>query len=415
MSKRRASTRNASGGHIEERGDGTYRVIASTGERLPSGHYRYVKRTVHGSPRDAQQALARLLVEIDEQKRAHPSPSGHAPLPSSYTVATWAEKWLALVSTTISPNTHKAYASYVANHITPGLGHHALTALRPHHIVQWIDHMRDIVPLHKRVHNATALSPTSILRHYRVLAIMLQAAVYRGIITTNPARQVEPPRPSTTEAKHYGALDVSALIAHLAPESPLWRALILLAVTTGMRRGELAALEWNDIRWDDNLITIKASAYVVPGRAQSLKSPKSYHGIRVVPLVSSPPVTTALRAWQDAQAAIKDALPDTAWRAGDHVFSTPDGNWIQIDWITREWKRFITTHALPPLPFHGLRHTAATILLGNGMSALGTSRLLGHSQPSTTSNLYGHAPDGMLEQAAGIFSALITTDHSHGE
>jgi integrase len=93
------------------------------------------------------------------------------------------------------------------------------------------------------------------------------------------------------------------------------------------------------------------------------------------------------------------------WEGGNFIFTEPSGKWTYIDDVTARWKSFLERHMLPTMTFHGLRHTAATLWLG-ALPLVDASRILGHGQPSTTSNMYGHKQDDTHALAAQVMASL---------
>jgi integrase len=247
------------------------------------------------------------------------------------------------------------------------------------------------------------LSATSLRSYYRTLSACLQEAVYRGLIAINPVRQSRPPRVPRHEAAHYTEENAEQLIKALETAPIRLQLAILLAAACGLRRGEVIGLQWSDVDLSGKRLIVRHSAQVVVGAGMSLKTPKSGK-LRPIPLPEL--VVTAFEAWQKEQTLQRETA-GSEWRLPetDLVFTDPDGTWYTLDHLTRDFADFITTRKLPPLTFHGLRHTYATLAIGNNLPVSTVSALLGHSQASTTLNIYTHTLPNTARAAADLIDA----------
>jgi integrase len=186
---------------------------------------------------------------------------------------------------------------------------------------------------------------------------------------------------------------------------------ILLAATTGMRRGEVLGLRWRDTDLDAGRVAIRQTLAAVrdvdgDGGRHLLVfgEPKTAKGRRTVPL---PPQTVAvLRAHRKAQAAERlQAGPDYTDR--DLVFAEPDGTPIHPDKFRKRFEVRIGRSGLPPVRFHDLRHTYATLALQAGVHAKVVPEILGHANIGITLDTYSHAIPAMQESAAATVARLV--------
>lgn len=386
-------------GSIEQRGPNRWRLVVSAG-RDQNGKRVKITRTVNGKKREAERELSLLTMEVE---------TGRIGASAKMTLGEWVDKWLTLVEKTLAPSTLVGYRHMLNNRIRPALSHIALDRIQPKHIAAFYDDLAhstrlDVQLTDKELANGRAiplLSANSQLKYHRLLSLILQEAVYRGLIPQNPTKAVRPPRATRTEAQHYDEADVTKLLAALATEPLRFRVLVAVALTTGARRGEIVALRWEDVDWERGQIRICHSAYLVGGEKQGTKGTKTGQ-VRVVPLVE--PAKSLLAEWQTAQTNEREALP--VWCGDDFIFTEETGNWTRVDNVTKRWKVFLGKHKLPALPFHGLRHTAASVLLGNGLPVRTVAGLLGHAQASTTLNIYGHVLESSAKQATEILERV---------
>ena len=204
----------------------------------------------------------------------------------------------------------------------------------------------------------------------------MQDAVYAELLTTNPVRQVAAPQVESHRMRSYALRDVQCLWQALQQEPLVWRAIIAAALLLGVRRGELMALRWGDIDWERHSIRIERTAYRVSRDEQQVKVPKTATQLRSI--LMPEPLVAILKAWQMEQGGTAD----------DYLCADLHHRWLHIDAPTKWFATFIARHQLPPLNLHGLRHTAAVILLEAGIPVSTVAAHLGHGQASTTINLY---------------------------
>ena len=380
-------------GSIEIRAKDSFRLVVSGGVDLHGKRIKH-SRTFHGDNRGAKQALAAFVFEVAQ---------GTVGVGCKMLLRDWAKMWLAQHEKRVAPRTIETYREHLENRILPSLGHIPLEKLQPKHINCFLAQLeQDGNRLDGRdgvISNATSL------RHLRTLSVMLQEAVYRQLITLNPARAVRAPRVQFKEARWYNEHDVKLLIAKLQGEPAVFRAMILIASLVGLRRGEIIGLEWSSIDWDNRTIAIRQSVQILTKTGQSLKEPKSASSKRTVALPGI--VLQALLTWRDEQTQLQASL-GSKWRVPkDFICTTACGTWLSANQLTRAFKEFIERNGLPTITLHGLRHTAASLLISNGLNIRTVSSILGHSQASTTLNIYSHTFHSSLREAANIVDTML--------
>jgi integrase len=183
--------------------------------------------------------------------------------------------------------------------------------------------------------------------------------------------------------------------------SPIW----LVALTTGMRQGELMGLRWQDIDLKRSVLHVRHTLANVNGE-RSLREPKTKSGRRTITL--SPSCVAALKAHRTNQLERRVAAP--VWTDNDAVFTAANGAWLDHGNLTRNYNAIIAKAGVKRIAFHGMRHTRATLLLKEGVNVKIVSERLGHANIGITLDTYAHVLPSMQQQAAdGIDTALFGT------
>jgi integrase len=182
-------------------------------------------------------------------------------------------------------------------------------------------------------------------------------------------------------------------------------ALAVVAIGTGMRRGELCALAWGAADLDAATIRVERSTEETAAGTR-MKAPKTRHGRRLIKL--PPNVVATLRAHRREQLELRFALGAGALKDDDLVFTTPAGLPLSPDNLSRDWARAVKARKLPATTFHALRHVHVSALIAAGIDVLTISRRLGHSSPTVTLNVYGHLFSNTDAKAAEAIEAAMT-------
>ena len=380
-------------GSIEIRAKNSFRLVVSGGVDHNGKRIKH-SRTFHGDNRGAKQALAAFVFEVAQ---------GTVGTGCKMLLRDWAKMWIVQHEKRVAARTIESYREHLENRILPALGHIPLEKLQPKHVNCFLAQLeqdgnrmdgRDGV-----ISNATSL------RHLRTLSVMLQEAVFRQLISLNPARAVRTPRVKCQEARCYDEHDVRLLIEKLQGEPAVFRAMILTATLIGLRRGEIVGLEWSSIDWDNRTMAIRQSVQILAKKGQSLKEPKSASSKRTVAMPAL--VLQALKTWRDEQAQQQTILGSKWCVPKDFICTTACGTWLSANQLTHAFKEFIERHGLPAITLHGLRHTAASLLISNGLNIRTVASILGHSQASTTLNIYSHTFQTSLREAANIVDTML--------
>ena len=201
----------------------------------------------------------------------------------------------------------------------------------------------------------------------------------------------------------YSDNEIAHFIEELEEEDAETKAMLMLAVTTGMRRAEIVGLMWSDIDFDKCSVTISRSAYKPKGGKQQLKSPKSLSSNRTVFMPES--CCRALYEWKIEQARRK-RHSHGLWEENDFVFTDKNGKNISVYAPTRICTEFQKRHGIRHLKLHGLRHTCGSLMVEHGTDPETVKAVLGHESIKTT-NRYLHPYEDGMRKASGTMENII--------
>lgn len=365
-SRARERRRVAPGVYREE--DGTFRLVIEL-PRGPDGKRKRHWVTFEGTRAQAVKERARLVAE---------AASGGVS-PTKLTVGAYLTQWLEHVRSSgrLRRRSLEFYEEAVRLHIVPALGALRLDQLRPIHVQNYLKEKL----AHGSVRGGGGLSPTTVRHHRAVLRTAFRQAVRWGLIPRDPTDGVEPPKASEYEPNVLSLPAVTRLLD--AAAGTWWELPVLLTLATGLRRGELLGLTWDDVDDAAGTLTVRYQR-----TDHGLEPPKARASRRTVSL--PPVVLEALRRERQRQERRKAQLGDV-WQGAGFVICREDGSSPLPNTFTVAWKAFATEAGFPALRFHDLRHTAATLALVSGNGDVRTvAGRLGHADPTMTLRTYAH-------------------------
>jgi integrase len=340
--------------------------------------------TFHGTSAEARAELRRLL---------HDAEHGVPVDSSNLTLGAFLDTWLATYAkSSVTPKTYERYEDHIRLHIAPAIGHIPLSKLTPMHVENFYATCRVGGRLDGR---EGGLSERTLLHMHSVLNLALKCGVRWRVLARNPLEGVTRPKPRSTEMKFLSAAEASQLL-ELAKTTPHY-VLLSTALGTGMRRGELLALKWQDFDLDTKAVFVQRSLEQTRGGTLRFKEPKTRRGRRRIDLPSS--LVETLRRHKASQARQR-LLLGSEYHDEDLVFSKAFGSPIPPDNITGFFRQFAANAGHQGLRFHDLRHTHATILLQQNVPAKVVSERLGHSSIAITLDTYSHVLPTMQDDAA---------------
>lgn len=320
-----------------------------------------------------RRVTARLKSDCEEKlrdaERAARERPGGEPAP---TLSAWAREWLAALAFSRKDATVRAHERRLRVHVLPVLGDRTLDRITP----------RDV----SRLLSSMGLADATIASVHASLSACLLSAVAHGLIPRSPTSPVKV-RKARPRGDGFTREEVRAIAARLDPAT---RTLVLLTASTGLRLGEVVALTPADLDLGPKpVLRVERTRVYGPG-GDTASTPKSGSSRRTVPL--GPQTAAMLRSWIEANRIAP----------GDSLWPGPRGTALCRRTTQNRFNRARDMAGVRPLPFHALRHSAATFMLEDGVHPLVAMEYLGHSSVQVTMSVYSHVTEDVRFDAAGV-------------
>lgn len=367
-----ASRKQNGEGSITKRKDG--RWMARYTVTLPDGTRKRQSITM----KDRAAVLARLQEEIAQANRGMPVNK------TKYLLRDWVEYWLENIDKPkVKESTWWTHKYRLERLVLPEIGHISVQALTPVHVRtmlnDWIKR-----GVGKRSCQLALLALSAVMRD-----AVKQELVYRNVV-----RLVDPPKYQRAERNFWTQEQAKTFLQHLKDADHRFYGVFLVLFTYGLRRGEAAGLQWGDIDFEKDTLTI-SKGLVLAGTEQKLTTPKTLASIRKLPL------TPEVKAVLLAEKAQRNPRPE------DFVFITNRKKHLDPSSLRTMFERHSCQLGLPRITLHEIRHTLATILKDNDVSPKDAQTILGHSSITTTLQIYTHSSHEKKSEAlAGVSISL---------
>lgn len=417
-----------------------YRITVSngrdiTGKKLSKTTTYYPDTSL--STKQQQLALEAFAIDFENKVKNDKLLDGSKMTFYEFTVK-WIEEY---ASYQLEQTTLASYIDCLDRHIIPYLGHYKLSEIKPLHLQIFYN---SLLPSDtKKTKNQAGYSTATIRKHHAVISSILSTAYYWEMIDSNPCERVKPPKSSkkTTKIRYFTieqancflkALDLKYVFNYgertrtssngkkysVKPYKgvktiPLQlKVFFYMALLGGFRRGELVALTWDKINFENNTVTIdKATGYA--NHKLYTKSPKTKGSERTVSL---PNVVMDLLKLYKAEQNKQKELAGDKWIENNYVFVQWNGKQMHISTPTNTFNDILDKYnatvdndseKLPYIGLHGLRHTHATLLISANTDIKTVSARLGHSNASTTLNIYTHSIQKQDEICANTLDKMF--------
>lgn len=308
---------------------------------------------------------------------------------SRMTLAEWLDIWLEGIAETLRPNTLTRYRSYCKNHIRPHLGGKRISQIKPADIQKLYEKLaRQENP---RTH--TGLSSGTIRSIHSMLHALLKAAQRARLIAGNPTEEITSPKFSYRTKQVLTEAQLAVFMEAIEDDA-VWRDFFYTELTTGLRRGEICGLMWRDFDEAAGALHVRRTVQREKGVGLTTGGTKTYAGTRKIIL----PPSTASRLRERKTSALTEWIFPNPLRPEQPA--SPASAYTRM-------KSLLKKAGLPPIQFHGLRHTFATHALASGVDVKTLSGILGHTRAAFTLDTYTHTTGDMQKRASEIVGGFL--------
>lgn len=367
---------------IQKRGD-TYRITVSNGYDAKG---KQIRKSMTWEPapgmtaRQIEKELDRQAVLFEEKVKSGQYMDGNVRFQD------FAERWFEDYGK--EHLRERTYLRYVelSKRTYDAIGHIRLDRLQPQHL---LDFYKQLAEPGQNKRTGGGLAPKTIKHYHTFISSVLERAVKWGIISDNPCHRVDAPKADKKQIQFLDDHQALQFMKALEGESLEYRVVFSTLLLTGMRRGELLGLEWPDIDFDAGVIHIRRTSQYAPGAGIYTDTTKTEQSMR--PLSAPAELLSMLRQYRVEQWERRLRLGDKwakEWAEHPRLFTQWDGKPMHPNAPYQELQKLLKRSGLPKVSLHSLRHTNATLLIRNGADVRTVSGRLGHSQTSTTMNIY---------------------------
>ena len=382
MAKKRANGE----GNIRKRKDGRWEGRYTAGHDPVTGK-QIIKNVLGKTQAEVKEKLKKALVEAGQVDFTK---SG------KYTVGTWMDEWFENVAKIkVRPSSHQTYKGYIDNHIKPNIGNIPLEKLTTMDLQKFYRKLltKGRVERIESKEQPKGLSAKTVRNINQVISSAMDLAVAQKIILVNPTNACELPKVEHQEMQTIPAEQLQAFLDEARATGVYEMYYIELA--TGLRRGELLGLKWQDIDWKNGIIKVRRQVARIDGEIVEapLKTKNSYRAVTI-----SPQAIEVLKQQKTKTKELKDP----------YIFPSPNGGPISPDSVNNMLKRVLERAGIPKVRFHDLRHTFATIALQNGVDIKTVSGMLGHFSAGFTLDTYAHVTTSAQKEAAQTIGNVLS-------
>ncbi|MDX2580323.1 tyrosine-type recombinase/integrase [Streptomyces scabiei] len=363
-------------------------------------------------------ALTKLTEKIAASNRGLPVATADS------TVSAYLVYWLEGVAVHhLRENTHTRYAASIRLHLNPGLGAKKLARLTTRDVRTFLDGLRTTCQCCAQGRDTDRrsccaigqccekrLSPLTVTYVHAVLKSALEHAVHEDELPRNVARNIKTTAPRPRRFQPLTATEARQLLQ--AANGDRLHALYELALRTGLRKGELLGLHWEDVDLDGGTATIHRSLQRTRSQGLTVLNTKTLASERRIALPTE--CLSSLKIHQEQQQEERQAA-GTNWADNGLVFTTPKGKPLDPTNLTRRFRRLLHSSGLRTIRFHDLRHSTATLLLEQGIDLVVIKELLGHAHIGVTAGVYAHVRLRLQRQAINTLNDLLGTGNDDRE
>lgn len=396
---------------IRKRGD-SYQIRVSCGynsEGKQVEHSMTWKPDAKLTPKQIEKELNRIAVKFEEN-------CSHGMLVSSIKFKDFAEQWFAeYAEIKLKPKTIEGYR-WMSNRIYDAIGHIRLDKITARDIQKFIISMTEEKRCDGRNKRNGKLSAKTIKLHISMISTIFDYAIKMQLIQNNPCRSVTLPKPDGEKRDVYTLEEVQQLFELFEQEDESNYRYVLfytLAIYTGFRKGELLGLEWKDIDFETNMITInRTSIYSRKKGGTYTETPKTETSFRTLKVPCE--VISMLIRWHSLQDKQRIKV-GSKWNETDRIFTRWNGLTMDGSAPGYYFKRFCERTGMRYVCNHSFRHFNASVLIANGIDVKTVQSCLGHSTATTTLQIYAHTFQAAQVRAMDTVASVINMKKPESE
>ncbi|MDF3004812.1 MAG: integrase family protein [Oscillospiraceae bacterium] len=378
----------------------SYKLTASGGYRIDGSQKRYYKTWTPEpgmTSKQIEKELNRQAVLFDEECR-----TGGVSTDGSIKFEAFAKQWFKeYAEPRLKTRTLDRYHQ-MEERVYTAIGHLRIDKITTRSIQLFVANLSE-PGMNKRT--GKPLSPKTIKNYHGFISSIMHYAVSQGIIRQNPCAAVMLPKPTPKDQAEYTLEEAQLFLKTLETEAPpFWRVFYNLAIYSGFRRGELLGLEWKDIDFDTGVISIRRTSLYTKERGVYTDTPKTKGSSRSLKMSRG---IIDLLKWYKAFQTEERLKAGDQWEDHDRVFAAWNGQPVNPSGVENWLYRFFERTGLKKINPHGFRHLNATLLINSGADVRTVSAALGHSQTSTTLNIYAHAIAEAQARATDAISDML--------
>lgn len=377
--------------YTKEDGSTAYKFNAYLGIDPMTGKKKRTTRQGFKTQKEAKLALSRLLIEIEENgfKKSE-----------KYTFADLYELWFeSAYKNTVKESTYVKTRESFRLHILPKFGHLRLEKITVTYCQTTVNDW------------CKTLAKYRAMKNY--VTRIFDYAITLDLVESNPMRKISMPtkHKDVTEEKienFYTKEELQHFFSCLQQETGLsrkWFVLFRLLAFSGMRKGEALALQWKDIDFTNETVTINKTVARGENNALVIQTPKTAKGVRTIVLDKI--TLSILKKWRTEQATDYLKLGFNTMKPTQPIFTTIHNNYVQLASVVNRLNKIIIKHDLKRITVHGFRHTHCSLLFEAGASIQEVKERLGHSDIKTTMNIYTHVTKKAKEETAEKFANYV--------
>jgi integrase len=368
----------------------TWSFTIDLGRDPETGKRKQITRRGFESKKDAENAAAQLLLEIEK---------GEYIQPKQITLKEFMIDWLENVAKqNVKPSTFAGYKGVVCKRIIPKFGHMKLEQIKPVMITKYY---RSLIN--------EGLSEEYVEYIHSILKKAFDTAVKWEYVKSNIIHKVDKPKRKRKQVNTWSIEECNRFLEYAKKDSkPHFYILYLLAIYTGMRRGEILGLKWTDVNFEQKKISVSRTLYYTKENGIFEQSTKNEGSVRVISI--SDFVINELkkhRIWQ-MERKLQFGIP---YSEDGYITANSKGEPLNPNYVYNHFAKMIEKAGVRKIRFHDLRHTHATIMLQLGEHPKVVSERLGHSSIEMTMNTYSHVTPDMQQESSDRFERALKKLH----